>query len=63
MLLVGFVFFLRFLKEAVTRETSGIIYIRLKKEKVVREWGREREREREREKERRRLLAFRKTIN
>ena len=49
LLLVGFVFFLRFLKEADTRGTSGIIYIRLKKEKVVREWGRERERERERE--------------
>ena len=54
LLLVGFVFFstmlgLRFLKEADTRGTSRIIYIRLKKEKVVREWERERERERERE--------------
>ena len=43
---------LRFLKEADTRGTSRIIYIRLKKEKVVREW----EREREREKYRRRRL-------
>ena len=34
---------LRFLKEADTRGTSRIIYIRLKKEKVVREWERERE--------------------
>ena len=48
MLLVGFVLFstilgLRFLREANRRETSWIIYRRLKKEKVVRERETERE--------------------
>ena len=50
-----------FIREANTRETSRIIYRRLKKEKVVRECERERERrererEREREKEREREI-------
>ena len=57
--MVGFVLFstilgLRFLREANTRETSRIIYRRLKKEKAVRECERERDRERQRERERER---------